>query len=67
MQNEKLSALTKSKTLSKNVLSNNIVELNKDQANDLTTKRDSKLIKKKDPLFWFRRSGRKKNKIKILL
>ena len=49
MQNEKLSALTKSKTLSKNVLSNNIVELNKDQVNDLTTKRDSKVNKKRRP------------------
>ena len=49
MQNEKLSALTKSKTLSKNVISNNIAELNKDQVNDLTTKRDSKVIKKKRP------------------
>jgi len=49
MQNEKLSALTKSKTLSKNVISNNIAELNKDQLNDLTTKRDSKVIKKRRP------------------
>ena len=49
MQNEKLSALTKSKTLSKNILSNNIAELNKEQTNDLTSKRDSKIIKKKRP------------------
>jgi Ran GTPase-activating protein (RanGAP) involved in mRNA processing and transport len=49
MQNEKVSALTKSKTLSKNVISNNIAELNKDQANDLTTKIDSKINKKRRP------------------
>lgn len=60
MQNDKLSSVTKSKTLSKNVLSNNIAELNKDQAIDLNTKRDSKINKKRRPSILSPKKRRKK-------